>query len=115
MVTVTKLFGYLKEPVSISTLVIFRIAFGSLMFVSILRFMLKGWVSAMYITPKIFFSFYGLEFIKPLPAAGMYVVFALMLAASAGIILGAFYRFSSILFFVLFTYVELIDKTNYLN
>ncbi len=35
--------------------------------------------------------------------------------AAIGIALGAFYRWSATLFFLSFTYVELIDKTNYLN
>jgi hypothetical protein len=106
---------YLSARVSVAPLVIFRIAFGLLMLLSISRFMAKGWVESMYINPKMFFPSYGFEWIKPLGAQGMYFVFALMLLASLGIVLGAFYRFSAILFFILFTYVELIDKTNYLN
>lgn len=100
---------------NIAPLVIFRIAFGSLMFISILRFILKGWVSSMYIMPKMFFPYYGFEWVKPLPAEGMYIVFGLLLVCSAAIAFGFLYRLSTILFFVLFTYVELIDKTNYLN
>lgn len=69
----------------------------------------------MYVLPKMYFPYYGFEWIKPFPAMGMYVVFALLLLCSLGILLGLFYRFSSVLFFLLFTYVELLDKTNYLN
>lgn len=106
---------YLLKEQNIAPLVIFRIAFGLLMFVSITRFIYKGWVYSMYIMPKMYFPFYGFEWIKPLSPEGMYCVFGLMLLACLGIVLGAFYRFSTILFFLLFTYVELIDKTNYLN
>jgi hypothetical protein len=111
----TKLSKYLKQNVSIAPLVIFRIAFGALMFLSISRFILKGWVYNMYVLPKMYFPFYGFEWVKPLPEAGMYLVFAALLIVSLGILFGAFYRISAVLFFVLFTYVELIDKTNYLN
>ncbi|MCE3227458.1 MAG: deoxyribonuclease HsdR [Bacteroidetes bacterium] len=69
----------------------------------------------MYIMPKMFFPYYGFEWVKPLGDVGMYCVFGLLLLASLGIMAGAFYRLSAILFFVLFTYIELIDKTNYLN
>lgn len=69
----------------------------------------------MYILPKMFFPYYGFEWVKPLGGVGMYIAFTLLLIASVGIIFGSLYRLSSILFFVLFTYVELIDKTNYLN
>jgi len=106
---------YLCSSSGIAPLVIFRIAFGALMFISVSRFILKGWVYSMYILPKMFFPYFGFEWIKPLPATGMYVVFAVLLLASLGILLGAFYRISTFLFFILFTYVELIDKTNYLN
>lgn len=116
MVTAIKSFKkYIETPISIAPLVIFRIAFGALMLLSITRFILKGWVYSMYVMPKMYFPFYGFEWVKPLPESGMYIVFGLMLLASLGILLGAFYRFNTLLFFLLFTYVELIDKTNYLN
>lgn len=69
----------------------------------------------MYILPKVYFPFYGFEWVKPLPGDLMYAVFILLLITSAGILFGAFYRICSIIFFTLFTYIELIDKTNYLN
>jgi hypothetical protein len=85
------------------------------MFISLTRFVWKGWVYNLYVLPKMYFPYYGFEWVKPLPETGMYLVFAAMLLASLGILAGLFYRFSAILFFLLFTYVELIDKTNYLN
>ena len=45
----------------------------------------------------------------------MYLHFALIGLASLGIALGYRYRVCAAAFFVLFTYVELIDKTTYLN
>ncbi len=107
--------NFLFKKINIAPLVIFRIAFGALMFISILRFILKGWVDSMYIMPKMFFPYYGFEWVKPLPAWGMYLVFGVMLLCSLFILLGFLYRYSTVLFFLLFTYVELIDKTNYLN
>jgi hypothetical protein len=107
--------NFLFRKINSAPLVIFRIAFGALMFISILRFIFKGWVSTMYVMPKMYFPYYGFEWVKPLPDWGMYLVFALMLLCSLGILFGFLYRYSSVLFFVLFTYVELIDKTNYLN
>ena len=104
-----------KQETDAAPLAVFRIAFGLLMFVSTLRFMLKGWVYTMYIQPKVFFPFFGWDWLQPLPGNYMYLVFILLLVSSLFIATGTFYRFSSILFFVLFSYVELIDKTNYLN
>ena len=112
---IKKVSAYLSKNVPAAPLAVFRIVFGLLMLVSLIRFVMKGWVHSMYVMPKMFFPYFGFEWVKPLGAEGMYIVFGLMILASLGIVLGAFYRICTILFFVLFTYVELIDKTNYLN
>lgn len=79
------------------------------------RFVMNGWVDDLYIQPSFYFTYYGFDWVKPLDGLWMYLPFFLMIITSIGIILGAFYRLSAILFFVSFTYIELIDKTNYLN
>ncbi|MEM7036134.1 MAG: HTTM domain-containing protein [Bacteroidota bacterium] len=99
----------------IAPLATFRVLFGGIMLISILRFMLNGWVYDMYIQPNFFFGYFGFEWVKPLEGDGMYVVFVLMAVASLLIMLGLFYRVAAVSFFLLFTYVELLDKTNYLN
>ncbi len=96
-------------------LVIFRIAFGALMFVSVVRFVLRGWVNEFYIAPEFHFTYLGFGWVKPLPEPWIYGVFLAMALLAIGISLGLFYRFSTVGFFLLFTYVELLDKTYYLN
>jgi uncharacterized membrane protein YphA (DoxX/SURF4 family) len=108
-------FKFLTSQTSIAPLVVFRIIFGLMMFVSTLRFWSNGWIDALYVKPIHFFNYYGFEWVKPLSELGMYMVFLLLLVASLGIALGFFYRLASLLYFLLFTYVELIDVTNYLN
>jgi hypothetical protein len=108
-------FSFLFKEVSAAPLVVFRFAFGIMMFLSLVRFAANGWIDALYIQPKFFFTFYGFEWIKPLGATGMYAVFTIMMVAALLIAFGFFYRISAIAFFLLFTYVELIDKSNYLN
>ena len=100
---------------SIAPLVVFRIIFGLMMFFGILRFWLKGWIHDFFIKPDYFFHYFGFEWVKPVGEYGMYIIFALLLISSLFIALGFFYRISSFLFFLFFTYVELIDVTNYLN
>ena len=85
------------------------------MCISVLRIALNGWISAQYLESKIYFTYYGFSWIKPLPEPIIYLCFGLMFIASLGILLGLFYRISTITFFLLFTYTELIDKTYYLN
>lgn len=79
------------------------------------RFMLNGWVEQLYIQPTYYFTYLGFDWVKPLQGNLMYVPFIIMLISALGIMIGAFYRYSAIAFFICFTYVELIDKSNYLN
>ncbi|MEM0962794.1 MAG: HTTM domain-containing protein [Bacteroidota bacterium] len=106
---------WLTSPVSIAPLASFRVLFGGMMALSVLRFTLLGWIDQLYVQPSFHFTFYGFGWVAPLPEAGMYAVFAVMGLAAVGIMLGWQYRVSAIVFFLTFTYVELIDKTNYLN
>ncbi|MEN7550636.1 HTTM domain-containing protein [Rapidithrix thailandica] len=107
--------SWLTRPVSIAPLVVFRILFGLLMLVNILRFMAKGWVKQLYIDPQFYFKYYGFEWVHPLGGNGMYIVFVLMGLSALFLLLGWYYKVSSTCFFLLFTYVELLDQTNYLN
>ena len=116
MTEISKWINHLtKNPVSIFPLIVFRISFGLILFISTLRFILKGWVTDLYIKPTYFFTYYGFDWINPVSNNFIYIVFFLLLVCSLMITLGLFYRYSSLLFFILFTYIELIDKTNYLN
>lgn len=110
-----KLRSLLTQQTSIAPLAVFRILFGGVMLWSVIRFATNDWIEAQYITPDFFFTYYGFDWVKPLSATGMYAVFALMGLAALMITLGWYYRVFSVLFFLSFTYVELIDKTNYLN
>lgn len=110
---IEKLSGHLKQEISIAPLVIFRLVWAFMLLVSVIRFAWNGWIKTMYIDPQFYFPF--ISGVEPLPGAGMYVVFILMGLAALGMLLGYFYRLSAVLFFLLFTYVELLDKTNYLN
>jgi hypothetical protein len=111
--------NYLKEkcsqPVNIAPIAVFRIIFGTVMLCAVIRFVLKGWVEELYIKPVFYFTYYGFEWVKPLGATGMYVLFAAMAISYLFVLLGYYYRIASITAFLTFTYVELIDKTNYLN
>ncbi|MCK0204242.1 HTTM domain-containing protein [Ornithobacterium rhinotracheale] len=109
-----KVKNYLVQNTSAAPLSVFRMIFGTMMFASIVRFWHNGWIEDFYIKPRFFFSYYGFEWVKPL-GIYTYVLFAICALAALGIALGYKYRFSAILFFLSFTYTELMDKTTYLN
>jgi len=104
-----------SHPVSAASVAAFRVLFGLLGLAAVCRFASKGWIDELYVQPAHHFTYSGLWWVQPWPAWGMYVHFALLGLASLGVALGYRYRLSIIAFFLLFTYVELIDKTTYLN
>ena len=84
------------------------------MLISIVRFALNGWIQKLYIEPKFFFSYYGFEWVHPL-GEWTYLVFAVCGLSAIFISIGYKYRFSILIFFLSFTFIELMDKTTYLN
>jgi hypothetical protein len=106
---------WLLRPVDVASLAVLRIAFGAVMAAAILRYFLKGWIHAYYVAPSFFFTFPGFGWVKPLPGVGMYALFAVLGVASAGVMVGLFYRACMLVLAVGFTYVQLLDRTHYLN
>lgn len=105
---------YLRQYTSAAPLVVFRIAFGVLIFISIVRFWMKGWIYELYILPSHHFSFYGFEFVQPL-GVYTYGLFIVCGISALFVAIGLYYRVAAILLFSSFTYIELIDKSTYLN
>ena len=113
--TIRTISSHFFTPVSSEKLAFVRIVFGALMTFGCLRFIALGWIDEQYVMPMYHFPYQGFEWVVTLGSPGMYIVFAVMTLAAVGIMIGAWYRISAMLFFLLFTYVELIDKTYYLN
>jgi len=106
---------YLTAEVAILPLATFRVVFGALTLFSTVRFYYYGWIEDFYLAPRHFFSYFGQDWILPYGETFIYSTFIIMALSALGIMLGLFFRVSSLLFFLSFTYVELIDKTTYLN
>lgn len=81
---------------------------------SIIRFAANGWIEKLYIEPQFFFSYYGFKWVQPL-GEWTYLIFIICGLSSVFVGLGYKYRISIIVFFLSFTYIELMDKTTYLN
>lgn len=85
-----------------------------MLFVSTIRFWANGWIEDLYILPKYFFPFYGFCFVVPL-GQYTYLLFGACALSALLVAIGLWYRAASIILFLSFTYIELIDKTTYLN
>lgn len=102
-------------PVDIASLVVFRVLFGAIMLWEVCRYFDHQWIQRYYIQPKFFFTYYGFHWIHPWPGIGMYVHFVGLGVLAIFIMAGLWYRVCALLFFLGFTYVFLLDQTNYLN
>ncbi|GAA4460430.1 HTTM domain-containing protein [Nemorincola caseinilytica] len=105
---------YLEQPLYSAALAVFRLAFGIMLFGGVIRFWLRGWIEELYIRPHFYFHYYGFEWIKPL-GNGAYLLFAVCAISALFFAVGLFYRLSATVLFLSFTWIELLDKTNYLN
>jgi vitamin K-dependent gamma-carboxylase len=108
----TKAWGRSVDGASLAA---FRVLFGAVMLALVLRFVAKGWVTTQLTGPSYHFTYELFLFVRPWPALGMQLHFAILAIAAACIALGFFHRTSAAVFFVGFSYVELIDKATYLN
>lgn len=106
--------AYLEQPLYSAALAVFRLAFGLMLFGGIIRFWAHRWIEEMYIAPRFYFHYWGFEWIRPL-GNYTYLLFVVCGISALLFALGLFYRLSAIVLFLSFTWIELLDKTNYLN
>ncbi|WP_395060137.1 HTTM domain-containing protein [Flavobacterium sp.] len=105
---------YLNSYSETTTLAFFRLAFGFMMFFSLIRFASYNWIEEFYIKPQFHFTYYGFGWVKPI-GNYIYLIFIIAGIAALFVAIGYKYRMAIITFFLSFTYIELIDKTTYLN
>ena len=104
-----------REQVDAGSLAVFRILFGLIGLFIVARFFAHGWIDELYIVPEYHFTYMWFGWVRPWPGWGMYAHFAALGFFALGITVGYRYRLCALLFFLGFTYVELLDKTAYLN
>ncbi len=105
----------LNAPRDSASLAVFRMLYGVLMSASALRFIANGRVERYFGERTFLFKYWGFGWVEHGPVWSMYAAYALLAGLGLCIALGLFYRVAIVLFFLLFSYVELTDVTNYLN
>ncbi len=66
----------LQKPVHIAPLITFRILFGLMMCIGIVRFYINDWITELYVKPAFYFTYHGFEWVRPLGNTGMHMLFA---------------------------------------
>ena len=105
----------LFESTDIASLVFFRIFFGLLGVWEVLRFFHYGWVEHLYAKPEFHFKYEYFSWVDAWPGYGMHIHFIIVGVAALFICLGFFYRLSSIIFFLGYTYIFLVERALYNN
>jgi vitamin K-dependent gamma-carboxylase len=103
------------KPIDNIGLVLWRIVFGLLIALESFGALITGWVKEVLIEPVFTFSFIGFEWLQPLPGYGMYGYYTLMGLCGLAIMIGYRYRWSMLLFAVLWTGSYFMQKSAYNN
>jgi vitamin K-dependent gamma-carboxylase len=102
-------------PVDIASLVFFRIAFGLLMAWDVSRYFTLHRIAPYWLEPQFLFKYYGFSWVHPWPGNGLYVHLVVLGLLALAIAAGFFYRVSTVLFFLGYTYIFLLDEAQWLN
>ncbi len=103
------------EQITIAPLVVYRVLFGLMLFYGGIHSILEDDILVRFITPKFFFKYYGLNWVGYVGEQGIYILYGIWLGASLLVLVGLFYRVAIIALFFAFTYLHLLDATNYIN
>lgn len=102
-------------PIDAAWLAAFRIALGTLIAVSMQRFLIYGWVDRILVDPTFRFKYWGFEWVEPLSRANMHLLFWVLTAAAVAVAIGFCFRLATPLVAAGITYIQLLDVSIYLN
>jgi vitamin K-dependent gamma-carboxylase len=85
------------------------------MVLEVLKFFWRGWIDLYYVEPTFLFTYWGFEWVRPLPAPLLHVHFGLLLLAALGMAADWRPRLCAATLAVGFGYVFLLERANYLN
>ena len=105
----------LFDPVDAASLVVYRIVFGLILADKVYDFFAHGWIRSYYIRPRMHFKYYGFDWVQAWPGNGMYWHFGVIGVSALCIALGLFYRVATVVFFLSFSFMFLLDQARYLN
>ena len=106
---------FLFKQIDNTGLVLFRAVFGLLITIEAFGAIATGWVRRTIAEPPFTFNFIGFDFLQYLQGDLMYYYFVIMGIFGLFVMLGYKYRFSIIVYAVMWTCVYLMQKSSYNN
>lgn len=105
----------LFRPIDGASLAAFRIGFGLLGLGYTAYVFQQDWIAQRWIEPAFHFYYPGFQWVTPWPGNGLYLHVCVMAVCAVCIALGAFYRVAAFVFALGFTYLFLLEATNFEN
>ncbi len=106
---------FLFRHIDNSSLVVFRIFFGALIFLESVGAIFTGWLRRTLIEPQFTFNFIGFDWLQPLPGKWMYVYYIVMGLMGIFVMLGYKYKISMLSFTLLWSATYFMQKSSYNN
>ncbi|MEM6515696.1 MAG: HTTM domain-containing protein [Bacteroidota bacterium] len=106
---------FLFKHIDNTSLVVFRVMFGALIFLEAIGAIFTGWIRRTLVEPKFTFNFIGFDFLQPLPGNWMYIYYGVMGVFGLLVMVGYKYKFSMWSFAVMWACVYLMQKSSYNN
>lgn len=104
----------LVQPKDIASLAIFRFFSGVLIFIEIVNQFFTGDIES-YTEATYHFQYTGFEWVTALPSTAMWVQIIMTCLLALLVAFGLFYRISTVLLFLNYTYLFLVEKSEYVN
>ncbi|RKE98614.1 HTTM domain-containing protein [Ichthyenterobacterium magnum] len=109
------MYNFLFKHIDNSSLIVFRIIFGLLIFLESVGAIFTGWIKRTLIEPEFTFSFIGFEWLQPLPENWMYAYYAVMGVFGLFVMVGYKYRWSMFAFTLMWSCTYFMQKSSYNN
>ncbi|MCB9602572.1 MAG: HTTM domain-containing protein [Sandaracinus sp.] len=107
--------AWLSEARPAEGLAFWRVAFGLLLSGNVVRYALEGWIDELFVAPRVMFPHWGFSWLPRPDALGVALLFGAVFAGGLAIAWGRHLRVAAVFTFVPFTWLELLDRSTYLN
>jgi vitamin K-dependent gamma-carboxylase len=106
---------FLFKHIDNSSLIVFRILFGALIFLESIGAIVTGWIRRTLVEPEFTFNFIGFDFLQAIQGDWMYAHYIIMGICGIFVMVGYKYRISMLSFTLLWAVTYLMQKSSYNN
>ena len=112
----SRILSWMYAPVDGSSMAVFRVLYGGIMFWEMTRYFDHGWIESYYTGKEFYFKYPGFSWVHPWPSLElMEWHFIVMGILGLMIMFGFLYRFAAIAMVPVFSYIYLLEQARYLN